>query len=150
MKMKRFLKRIRGIIGTGVTWALAWVGLGAVVGALVGYPVSFLFRIALSNSVSGFIAAAAEAAIIAVAERKHTLDDLSLKRVAVWGAIGGGLLSFVPMAYGVPLAYLLGPLVINGGIGAGMAAGSVAIARRSEDRRLASGPNDPLLSFEGD
>ena len=54
------------------------------------------------------------------------------------------------MAYGVPLAYLLGPLVINGGIGAGMAAGSVALARRSENRRLASGPNDPLLSFEGD
>ena len=129
MKMKRFLKRIRGIIGTGVTWALAWVGLGAVVGALVGYPVSFLFRIALSNSVSGFIAGSAFAAILAVAERKHTLADLSLKRVAIWGAIGGGLLSFIPMAYGVPLAYLLGPLVINGGIGAGMAAGSVAFPR---------------------
>jgi hypothetical protein len=148
--MERFLKRIRGIIGTGVTWALAWVGLGAVVGALVGYPVSFLFRIALSNSVSGFLAGAAFAGILSVAERKRTLESLSLKRVALWGAIGGGLLSFIPMAYGVPLAYLLGPLVINAGIGAGMAAGSVAMARRAEDRRIVAGPNDPLLGFEGD
>ena len=148
--MNRLLKRIRGIVGTGVTWALAWVGLGAVVGALVGYPVGFLFRIALSNSVSGFLAGSAFAAILSVAERKRTLEGLSLKRVALWGAIGGGLLSFLPMAYGVPLAYLLGPLLINGGIGAGMAAGSVALARRAEDRRLLRGAGDPLLSLEGD
>lgn len=148
--MNRLLKRIRGIIGTGVTWALAWVGLGAVVGAFVGYPASFLLRIALSNSVSGFIAGSAFAVILSVAERKHTLEGLSLRRVALWGAIGGGLLSFIPMAYGVPLAYLLGPLVINGGIGAGMAAGSVAMARRAEDRRLVTGPNKPLLGLEGE
>jgi hypothetical protein len=148
--VKRLLRRIRGIIGTGVTWALAWVGLGAGIGALTGFPLSYLLRMAMNNSVAGFIAGASFAVILSVAERHHTLEDLSLRRVALWGAAGGALLSFLPLAFGIPLAYLLGPLVINVGIGAGMATGSVALAKRGEDRRLSPGVADRPLGLEGD
>jgi hypothetical protein len=146
-EMHGFLRRIRGIIGTGLTWAAAWIGLGAGLGALAGYPLTHLVRIALSNSVGGFIAGASFAVILSVAERRRTLRDLSLKRVALWGAIGGFLVTSIPLAFGAPVAFLLGPLVINGFIGAGLAAGSVAMARRSEERRLTPGAADPLLGM---
>jgi hypothetical protein len=147
--VKRLITRVRGILGTAATWAVAWIGLGAGIGAIAGFEFGTIVRIALSNAVGGFIAGATFAVILSVAERKSSLEDLSLKRVAIWGAAGGVLLSLIPLAYGFPVAYLLGPLLINGGIGAGMASGSVVLARRAEGRRLASGTEDALLGLEG-
>jgi hypothetical protein len=148
--MNRFMRRVRGVLGTAVTWSLAWVGLGAGFGALAGLPLSFLLRMALNSSVAGFVAGASFAVILSVAERNNSLEDLSLRRVALWGAGGGLLLSLIPMAFGVPVPYLLGPLVINGGIGAGMATGSVVLARRAAGRRFIPGSSDPLLGLEGE
>lgn len=148
--MNRILQRIRGVVGTGLTWAAAWVGLGAGIGALAGLDLQFILQIALGNSVSGFLAGSAFAGILSVAERNHSLEELSLKRVAIWGALGASALTLLPLAYGVPVGYLLAPILINGTIGAGMAAGSVAMARRAEDRRLQSRPADPLLGFDGE
>ena len=138
-EMKGFLRRIRGIIGTGLTWAAAWIGLGAVLGALAGYPLTYLFRIAMSNSVGGFIAGASFAAILSVTERKRTLADLSLKRVALWGAVGGFVVTAMPLAFGAPLVYLPDAHV------QAPTAGSVVLARRADDRRLVAGDRDPLL-----
>ena len=148
--MERILRRIRGIIGTGLTWAAAWIGLGAGLGALAGFPLGSLFRLALSNSVGGFIAGASFALILSLAERKRTLEDLSLKRVAMWGAVGGLVVTSIPLAFGAPLAFLMGPLVINGGIGAALASGSVAMAKRADRRRLDPGVEAGLLSLEAD
>jgi hypothetical protein len=117
---------------------------------LAGFELSYLLRMALNSSVAGFFAGASFAVILSIAERNHSLKDLTLRRVALWGAGGGLLLSFIPLAFGIPLSYLLGPLVINVGIGAGMAAGSVAMAKRAEDRQLIPGPENPLLGLEGD
>ena len=147
--MKRLLERARGVLGTALTWAAAWVGLGIGIGALVGFSLRYIVPLALNNAVGGFIAGASFAVILSIAERHKSLEDLSLRRVAMWGAVGGLLLSCIPLAFGVPLAYLLGPLVINMGIGAGMASGSVALAKRAEDRQLVPG-RDPLLSLKGD
>lgn len=148
--MNRLLKRVRGILGTAFTWAIAWIGLGAGLGVLAGFPLRYLPQMALNSSVAGFMAGASFAVILSVAERNHSLEDLSLRRVALWGAVGGLILSVIPMAFGVPVPYLLGPLVINSGIGAAMASGSVVLARRGGKRRFIPGGNDPLLSFEAD
>jgi len=115
----------------------------------VGYDLNFLFQLAMNNSVAGFIAGTAFAVILSVAERNHSLEDLSLRRVALWGAAGGLLVSLIPLAVGIPLTYLLGPLVINAGIGAGMAGGSVAMAKRAE-ARLITGADSALLGLEGE
>ena len=147
--MERLFRRVRGIIGTGLTWAGAWIGLGAGIGLLAGFPFPQIVQIALTNSIGGFLAGATFATILSVAERKQSLANLSLRRVALWGAAGGGFLSLIPMAFGMPLAYLLGPLVINGGIGAGLATGSVILARRAEARELMPGDEDTLLGVEG-
>ena len=148
--MKGLLKRVRGILKTGAIWAGAWIGLGMGIGALVGIDLRFFLPMALNSAVAGFIAGASFAVILSVAERHRTLEDLSLRRVAMWGAGGGLLLSFIPLAFGMPLPLLLGPLLINSGIGAGLAAGSVVLARRADDRQLVSGAGTGLLNLEGD
>ena len=148
--MKRLLRRVRGIVGTGVTWAIGWVGLGTGIAALAGFDFSLLMRMALNNAVAGFIAGGSFALILSVAERRNRLEDLSLKRVAIWGGMGGLLLSLLPLAFGIPLAYLLGPLVINIGIGATLATGSVAIAKKGGETNFLARGRDPLLSLEGD
>ena len=148
--MKRLLRRVRGILGTAFTWAMAWMGLGAGIGVLAGFPLRYLLPMELNNSVQGFIAGASFAVILTIAERHHTLEDLSLRRVGLWGAVGGLLLSFIPLAFGVPVPYLLGPLVINVGIGAGMASGSVALAKRAERRGVMPGADEALLRSGGD
>lgn len=147
--MNRILRRIRGVVGTGLTWAATWVGLGAGIGALAGLNLQFILQIALGNSVSGFLAGGAFAVILSVAERNHSLEELSLKRVGLWGAVGAAALSLLPLAYGVPVGYLLGPILINGAIGAGMAAGSVALARRADRKELRAGEQDALLGMGG-
>jgi len=148
--MKRLLRKIRGIVGTGLTWAGAWIGLGAVLGVVAGFPLTSVFRLALSNSIGGFIAGASFALILSVAERKRTLDDLSLRRVALWGAVGGVVVTSIPLLFGTPLAFLLGPLLINGGIGASLASGSVVMARRADRKRLDSGLDPAMLSLGGE
>ena len=40
---------------------------------------------------AGFIVGAAFAAILSMTERHRKLEDLSLRRIALWGAIGGFL-----------------------------------------------------------
>jgi hypothetical protein len=154
--MNNFLRRLRGIIGTGLTWAIGWtgvkVGLFGLYG-LSGFPLRFLFPIALSGLVQGFIAGGAFAVVLSIAERRHTLEDLSLRRVALWGGVGGVLvlLPTLPMvfSYGVPLIPILGSLAVDGLMGAGFATGSVALARRG-DTKLIEGEEDSILSLEGD
>ena len=148
--MKRLLKRVRGILGTAATWAVAWVGLGIGIGALVGIDLRFIVPMALNSAVAGFIAGTSFAVILSIAERRSSLEELSFRRVASWGAGGGLVLSFIPLAFGMPLPLLLGPLVINAGIGAGMATGSVALAKRADDRQFVSGADAGLLNLEGD
>jgi hypothetical protein len=149
-EVEKLLRRVRGVLGTAFTWAIAWTGLGVGFGALAGIQLGYWVPMALNGAAAGFIAGASFAVILSIAERKNTLEGLSLRRVALWGAVGGLLLSFIPMAFGVPVPYLLGPLVINTGIGAGMATGSVFLARRAQGGRLLAGLDDPLLSLEGD
>jgi len=143
--MSKWLKRIRGAVGMGVTWALAWsfvcaVGAlqGLVFGALNGGAVYFVNSV-LWFALAGLIGGSAFSVVLGIAGRRHTFDDLSLPRFAGWGALSA-LLMFVPTAalLGVqlltPEALVTTALVV--GLGAGSAAGSLALARRADDSEL--------------
>ena len=138
--IKKLFRKLRGIVGTGLTWAVGWAGVTLALNVLTGIPFHFVGQVALSGLVRGFIAGGAFATILSIAERRHTLQDLSLRRVALWGGIGGSVLFFmalpVLMRIGVPMGTLLGPLVINTVLGAGFASGSVALARRADTKLL--------------
>lgn len=143
--MKRWLRRIRGAIGMGLAWGLAWFGAGMILllglllstgstGADVPYPLGF--------GALGFIAGVTFSGVLGLLEGRRRFDEMSLPRFAGWGAAGGFLFSalFVSaVALGEDPAFLWN-LVVLGPVfavaGAGSAAGSLALARKAEDREL--------------
>lgn len=149
--MQKWLRRIRGAIGMGLTWAAAWFGAGMVMlfgfllatgstGADVPYPLGF--------GAFGFLAGVAFSGILGVVERRHRFDEMSLPRFAAWGAAGGLLLSviFVLVVAIVEDPTFLRTLLILGPVfavsGAASAAGSLALARSGEDRELLDAGNE--------
>ena len=137
--MKRWLKRIRGSLGMGLTWAAVGFGVGAVLELLSGAPVNgALFENALQAAVMGFINGVAFSAVLRIAEGRRTFEEMSLWRFAGWGVVGGLVVSLLT---GV------GFLVFFTLLGAGCAAGSLAVARRA-DPLLESGKGVGLLEGE--
>lgn len=139
--MKKWLRRIRGAVGMGLTWALAWFGAGVILLVIVGvdaadvpFPIGF--------GALGFLAGATFSGVIAIVEGRRRFDQMSLPRFAGWGAVGGLLLSVIfvlAAAVGgdtTPLEHLglLGPVFSVAG--AGSAAGSLALARMAEEPEL--------------
>ena len=135
--MSKWLRRIRGAIGIGLTWAFAWFGAGMVL-LLIGFRADVPFP--LGFGFFGFLAGVTFSGVLGIVERRHRFDQLSLPRFAAWGCVGGLLLSgiFVPVAgLGAGTFLVLGPVFALSS--AGCAAGSLAIARMAEDRELAAG-----------
>ena len=149
--MRGFLKRIRGVIGTGLTWALGWAGLWGVfllvmagLGRLQGWDLWFTVRVELGMAGVGFIAGSAFGVLLSVLERHKKLEDLSFRRIALWGGIGGLLL-----AAGFGLQHLPQTIVLTL-VGIGSATGSVALAKRASDSKLVEGEDNPAFLPEGD
>lgn len=154
--MKNILRRLRGVLGTGVTWAVGWGVAFAGLRIGLGFPYGNLLEAAVNGMILGFIGGSSFAVILSIAEHRRTLDQLSLRRVALWGGVGGMalLLCFSPMVFGAgPLlgkmlpSYLV-QLALHGLLGAGFASGSVALARRP-DPKLIDGEHDPQPRLGG-
>ena len=138
--MKNWLRRIRGAIGVGLTWAAVWTGVGVTVGVVMAVlgldPASAIVDAAAAGVILGFAAGATFSMVLAITEGRRRFDEMSLPRFAFWGALGALLLSglftatFTVRAAGFVLYGIL-PL-----LGAGCAAGSLALARRADDRAL--------------
>lgn len=86
------LRKLRGIVGMGITWAVVWAALGAALGLVVGMvspeqldggegPLLF----ARVLGIAGFISGAGFAVMLSFLERGRTIRDISLSRVALWG-----------------------------------------------------------------
>jgi hypothetical protein len=108
-----------------LTWGVAW----AVPGLLAGVPQWILV---------GLISGAGFSVVLGIAERRHRLEELSLPRVAGWGAVGavGSALVAMPLLLlisGGALA-ILPFLAVVAALGAGSAAGTLAIARGADAR----------------
>jgi hypothetical protein len=134
--MKKWLRRIRGAIGMGLTWAIAWFGAGLILLLVVGFgaadvPFPLLFGLL------GFLAGVMFSGVLGIVEGRRRFDQMSLPRFAVWGGIGGLLLAGIfvlAAALGGEALLVLGPVFALAG--AGSATGSLALARMAEDREL--------------
>lgn len=134
--MKRWLRRIRGAIGMGLTWAIAWFGAGVALLLVIGldaadvpFPIGF--------GMFGFLAGVMFSGVLGIIEGRRSFDKMSLLRFAAWGAIGGLLLSeafvlAVALVEGTTLEIMvLGPVfALAGAVSAG---GSLALARKAEE-----------------
>jgi hypothetical protein len=101
------------------------VGFGA---ADVPFPLFF--------ALLGFLAGVTFSGVLGIVEGRRRFDQMSLPRFAGWGAVGGLLLSGIfAWAAGLGGEFLvLGPVFALAG--AGSAAGTLALARKAEQREL--------------
>ncbi len=137
--MKKWLKRIRGALGMGLTWAAAWggvFGIASMIGG-AGGGLANLGANLVTFGLLGFIGGAAFSVVLGIAEGRRRFDEMSLWRFAFWGALGGGLLMTPPLLMGwVPTLEGWGIAGVLALLGAGCSAGSLALARRADDREL--------------
>jgi hypothetical protein len=132
--MKRILRRLRGVVGIGLTWAVGWGLVGGLLTAILRIfrPGDFdageneLVAAALF-AMAGFLCGTAFSLLFALAERRRAVDDLSVLRSAVWGGLGAAALPFLT-SMNDSMAVLCAPL------GAAFAAGAVALAKQGARR----------------
>ena len=139
--MKKWLRRIRGAVGMGLTWAVAWFGAGVALLLVVGVGAADV-PFPLGFGLLGFLAGVTFSGVLGIVEGRRRFDQMSLPRFAVWGGVGGLLLSGIfVLATGLGWEVLvLGPVFALSG--AGCAAGSLALARTEEDRELLDASGD--------
>ena len=140
--MNKLLRRIRGALGMGLTWAMAWFGAGMVLLLIVGpdaadvpFPLGFGFL--------GFLAGVTFSGVLGIIEGRRRFEQMSLPRFAAWGGGAGLLLSaiFVPVAgLGAGVLLILAPVFALSS--AACAAGSLALARRVEEPGLLNAGGD--------
>ncbi len=163
--MKKWLKRVRGVVGTGLIWAAGWSPIGAVVGLVVGVVVGevglgvvafYVWNFAALGFGNGAVFMFSTRFKLKAESRKEygpnekvrRFDEMSFSRVVgIGGMLAGSSFSALFLGTGDPLSEFLlsigDPptlrwLVIGLGalLGAGSAAGSLALARRAHDREL--------------
>ena len=132
--MKGLLRRLRGVVGIGLTWAIGCGLVGALLTAILRIfrPGDFdageneLVAAALF-AMAGFLCGSAFSVLFALAERRRAVDDLSVLRAAVWGGLGAAALPFLT-TMADSMAILFAPL------GAAFAACAVALAKQAARR----------------
>jgi len=90
----------------GLTWAFGWAVAGVSIGVasilLPGLPWNAFFEVfdapLPALAVPGFFAGVFFSAVLGIAGRRRRFSELSLPRVAAWGALGGLLLTLFPFA----------------------------------------------------
>ncbi len=164
--MKTWLKRIRGAVGMGLTWAVGWALFGILIGVtskiLPGLPWDSFFNVfdapLPALAVPGFFGGVLFSIVLSVAGRHRRFNELSLPKFAAWGAVGGLMLALIPdamVAAGLATigpkfglwqltALIAAPLTV---LCAASASGSLVLARRAEDRALLERAHSPELEF---
>lgn len=138
--MNPWLRRLRGAVGMGITWAVAWAGFGLLIGLglVVGLPLGWFVEVfdapLPALAIPGFFSGAAFSLVLGVAARRRRFDQLSLPLFAGLGALGGLLLALLPagaLALRSPgvLAVIAGTLTT---LSAASATGTLLLARMGE------------------
>ena len=151
--MGRLLRRIRGALGMGITWAVVWgvVG-GGIMEVIVDPHGKILDMWPQTLAIPGFLSGVIFSVVLFIAAGRRSFDELSLPRFTGLGAVGGLLLGSILVAAGlggtaVPgllsrvLLFILPPTVL-GGLSAFL---TLAIARKAA-RALPAEDNPPRLS----
>ena len=133
--MRNWLRRIRGAIGMGFTWAAAWFAVGFVPRWVFGIEGDLPFPLLFGGL--GLIAGVSFSGLLVLTEGRRRFDQMSLPRFAGWGAMGGLLLSALfanaaSLGWGDVLA--IAPTFALAS--ATCAAGSLALARQAARRAL--------------
>ena len=138
--MARWLRRVRGAVLMGLTWAVIWAPVAVVIGMIVDPDGSMDEMWVAIGAYAGFLGGLVFSAVLGVVGARRRFDELSLSRVAGWGALAGLLVGSLPFTVGTPTtelplwmlaAVVVGPITLLSGVSA---AGSLALARRARRR----------------
>lgn len=147
-------RRVRGSIGVGLTWAAAWGLVGGLIWFIrtaADYGLdSFSIALFLGRqyAIVGFLGGVTFSALLNLTNGRRRFDELRTSRFTAWGAVGGLLIGG---GYSAALTALFGGgfevvdaqfVAVTTLCGAGSAAGSLAMARRAQDRHLL----DPVVT----
>jgi FtsH-binding integral membrane protein len=137
--MSKWMRRIRGALGMGLAWALAWFSAGMVLLFVVG-PDAADVPFPLGFGALGFLAGITFSGVLGLAEGRRSFEQMSLPRFALWGGVGGLLFAGIfVVAAALGIEAFLGLGIVFALAGAGCASGSLALARRVDDRVLFEG-----------
>lgn len=141
--MKRWLRRIRGAVGMGLVWAIAWAVVGGgVMEGIVDPHGKILDMWPQTLAIPGFLGGVVFSVVLWMSEGRRRFDELSLPRFGALGGLVGLLLGGLAVGAGaasgvLPLwlraAVIIGPVTL---LGAVSASGSLALARMAERREL--------------
>lgn len=152
--MKKWLRRVRGAVGLGITWALCWAPVAVLIGFIVDPDNSMDEMWPAIGAYPGFLGGVVFSIVLGVAARHRRLDELSVPRTAAWGALAGVIVGALPFLIGdatTDRVWLLATVVIGTitALSAASAAGSLALAQRAERRAVSSRATAPSLVGEG-
>ena len=136
--MGTLARRIRGAIGMGLTWGVAWSAVGLVPRWVLGFNPDAPFPIIFG--LLGFLAGVTFSAILALTDGRRRFDQMSLPRFAGWGAAGGLLLGgLFARAASLDVGDVLVIVPVFALASAACASGSLTLARRATGRELPIG-----------
>jgi len=138
--MPRWLRVIRGMVGTGLTFA---AGVGVVASIILVLPTWLLLGgdsgremlvMVIKSSIWAFPIGVAFSGVLAITARGRHFDKLSLPRFAALGA-GGGLLLFAVLGVNAWHAWSVSDAIANATLlvllGGGSATATLMLARRA-------------------
>lgn len=138
--MKQWLRRIRGAVGMGLVWGVAWAIVGGgVMEAFVDPRGEILDMWPQTLGIAGFLGGAAFSIVFGIAARRRSFEELSLGRFAALGAVAGVGVGAFLITTGAPIL-IIAPAAL---LCAGSASGSLALARRTKGREsIDAGANE--------
>jgi hypothetical protein len=134
----KWLKRIRGVVGMGLIWAVGGLCIGALIELVDNVaPSAHSFTRLVDMwpqtlAIVAFRRGVLFALVLGVARGGRRFEEFSLAQFAAWGAAAGLALGLVSMASGAGILFL----VITTLLSALAGAGSLALARVAERRGL--------------
>ena len=157
--IKTVLRRLRGLVGMAISWAIPWsIGLGVTGGLLVYFLPNFPPGVSrldvaieaavlygLNGAVMGFLTGGVFSMVLMAAERKRELSNLDGSRFALWGGVAGAAtsLAFVlPSLAAGHSSVLVGSVIV--GIAVGLGSSSAAAALKIAKSAVAIGPGPEM------
>jgi hypothetical protein len=142
--MKRWLRRVRGVLGMGLAWAVGGMlvgGLFELIDNVLPGALPFISRVDMwpqTLAIPFFLAGVIFSVVLAVVASRRRFGELSLPRFAAWGAAAGLVLGGIAVSMGAPVLFL-GILTLASAIAA---SGSLVLARLAEKRELLNPSED--------